>query len=66
MLDRSWTAAVTVALVAVALTIGGAQAADDAKYPDWRGQWARFVVRGLPGQPSHDQTKPWGLGNKRR
>jgi hypothetical protein len=46
------------------MTIGGVQAADDAKYPDWKGAWARFVVRGLGGQPSFDQTKPWGLGQQ--
>jgi hypothetical protein len=65
MLDRSRIAALAVAVgCTVALTIGGARASDDAKYPDWRGQWARFAVRGLPGQPSHDQTKPWGLGQQ--
>src|SRR5262244_1606401 len=42
----------------------GAQAADDAKYPDWKGAWSRFVVRGLGGQPSFDQTKPWGPGQQ--
>ena len=40
--------------------IGYAQAGEP-QYPDWKGQWERFVVRGIPGQPSHDQTKPWGL-----
>jgi hypothetical protein len=65
MVDRSWTAALAIAVAfAAALTNGGARASDDAKYPDWRGQWARFAVRGLPGQPSHDQTKPWGLGQQ--
>jgi len=43
MLDRSSTAAVAVALAA-ALTIGGALAADDAKYPNWKGQWNRVIV----------------------
>ena len=62
MVNRSWTAVVVA--FAAALTIGGARAADDAKYPDWKGQWARFAVRGLPGQPSLDQTKPWGLGQQ--
>ena len=42
----------------------GAQAADDAKCPDWKGAWARFVVRELGGQPSFDQTKPWGFGQQ--
>jgi hypothetical protein len=53
-----------IAVVAMALPIGAVQAADDAKYPDWKGQWARFVVPGLPGQPSHDQTKSWGRGQQ--
>ena len=62
MLDRSSAIAVAVALAAALTTINGARADDDAKYPDWRGKWERFAVRGLPGQPSHDQTKPWGFG----
>ena len=45
---------------ALLMTIGGAEAFDDSKYPNLKGQWDRFVVRGLPGQPSHDQTKGWG------
>jgi hypothetical protein len=63
MSDRSWTATLAVALAALVVTIGGAQAADDTKYPDWKGQWIRIPVR-LPTQPSHDQTKPWGLGQQ--
>jgi hypothetical protein len=64
MLDRSSTVAVAVALAAALMvTIGGAQAADDTKYPDWRGQWMRIPVQ-LPTQPSHDQTKPWGRGQQ--
>ena len=39
-------------------------AADEGKYPDWKGAWGRFVVRGLGGQPSFDQTKPWGAGQQ--
>jgi hypothetical protein len=54
-----------VALAAVlAMSAGAAPAADQAPYPDWQGAWARFVVRGLGGQPSFDQTKPWGLGQE--
>jgi len=46
---------------ALLATIGGAQALDDTtKYPNLKGQWERFVVRGLPGQASFDQTKGWG------
>src|SRR5262249_62100223 len=51
-------------LAALAVPVGTAGAFDDAKYPDLRGQWGRFIVRGLPGQPSFDQTKPWGFGQQ--
>jgi len=44
--------------------IGGARAADEGKYPDWKGAWGRYVVRGIGGQPSFDQTKPWGFGQE--
>jgi hypothetical protein len=53
-----------VALIGLSLSTEGAQTADGETYPDWKGQWTRFVVRGLPGQPSHDQTKPWGFGQQ--
>jgi len=52
----------TIAVAALAMPIGSVKAADQAKYPDWKGAWARFVVPGLGGQPSFDQTKPWGFG----
>jgi hypothetical protein len=65
MLDRRSTGVVAVALAfALMGSIGGARAAEDAKYPDWKGAWARFVVPGLGGQPSFDQTKPWGRGQQ--
>ncbi|HEY6256672.1 MAG TPA: hypothetical protein VIY51_12845 [Xanthobacteraceae bacterium] len=55
----------TVALAAMlTMPIGAARAADAARYPDWQGAWARFVVGGLGGQPSFDQTKSWGLGQQ--
>jgi hypothetical protein len=63
MLHRSLTGLFTLA-AALTAAIGGAAAADAARYPDWKGQWERFVVRGIPGQPSHDQTKPWGFGQQ--
>jgi hypothetical protein len=55
---RNWIAIVALAVTWLATL--GAQAADDSKYPNLKGQWDRFVVRGLPGQPSFDQTKGWG------
>jgi hypothetical protein len=51
-----------VPAVALLTTIGGAQAADDAKYPNLKGQWERFVIRGVNGQ--FDQTKPQGRGQQ--
>ena len=61
MFDRS---SAVVALAAALMAIGGVAAAEDAKYPDWRGAWARYVVPGVGGQPSFDQTKPWGFGQQ--
>jgi len=60
---RSLVGAIAGAALAM-MPIGGVQASDDGKYPDWKGAWGRFVVRGLGGQPSFDQTKPWGLGQQ--
>jgi hypothetical protein len=58
----------SIALIALAtslfVTPAAAQSRDAAKYPDWKGQWARFIVPGLPGQPSFDQTKSWGYGQQ--
>jgi hypothetical protein len=55
---------IAIAFVALALSAAGARAFDDSKYPDFKGQWTRFVVPGLTGQPSFDQTKPWGFGQE--
>jgi len=57
-----------------AALVGAAQAAD-AKYPDWRGAWERWFpanavldpyngILTAGGQPSFDQTKPWGRGQE--
>jgi len=43
------TIAATLA-AALALTAGDARAAEEAKYPNWKGQWERFVGVGLPGR----------------
>src|SRR5260370_30151657 len=53
-----------LASAVLAAFLGCAAAWDDAKYPDLQGHWARFTLRGLPGQPSFDQTKPWGAGQQ--
>ena len=59
MLDRFMTGAVAFA-TAVLVTLSGAAAFDEAKYPDWSGQWKR--PQGVGTQ--WDQTKPGGLGQK--
>jgi len=53
-----------MALGGLLVTAGAVQSAEDAKYPDWRGSWRRFSIPELGGQPSHDQTKPWGAGQE--
>jgi hypothetical protein len=47
-------------VAALAMTIAGAAAFDETKYPDWSGQWWR--PRGVGFQ--WDQTKPPGLGQQ--
>jgi hypothetical protein len=61
-----WRSAINAVALGAALgvVIDGAQAFDDAKYPNLKGQWDRFAVEGLAGQPSFDQTKGWGLSQK--
>jgi hypothetical protein len=58
---RSLTGAIVLA--SLAMPTGGAWAIDDGKYPDWKGQWERFVVPGVVGN-SHDQTKSSGYGQQ--
>ena len=53
-----------IALAVALMSSAAAEIFDTSKYPELRGQWDRFVVRGLPGQPSFDQTKPWGRGQE--
>src|SRR5258708_9515272 len=49
---------------AIYIASADAQILDYSLYPDLKGQWERFAVPGLPGQPSFDQTKPWGKGQQ--
>jgi len=54
-------AGVFAALLTVSIA---AQAFDDAKYPDFSGQWVAVRIPGVKGQPAFDPTKPWGLGQQ--
>jgi len=77
MLLRRSTCAVAVTLAATLMMVGAVQAIDTTKYPDWKGAWARWAPPNSArdpgnggtgftagGQPSFDQTKPWGLGQQ--
>ena len=56
--------AATLSLASILTTTDFARAADDAKYPDWKGQWTRFAAAGLTAPLGHDQTKRGGLGQE--
>jgi hypothetical protein len=56
---RVWNSVGAVAVAAaLSAAIAGAQAHDDAKYPDWRGSWVRI------GAGSFDPGKPPGRGQQ--
>jgi hypothetical protein len=74
---RSSTCVVAVACSAALMMVGAVQANEDAKYPNWKGAWARWAPPNAGrdpgnggtgftagGQPSFDQTKPWGFGQQ--
>jgi hypothetical protein len=57
-----WAFALAAALM---VTMGGVRAADDAKYPNWKGQWSAIVTPGLEGtQFKFDPTKSRGLAQQ--
>jgi hypothetical protein len=59
---RSISAIVLGASLGATMTV--AQAFDETKYPDWKGQWTAVRVPGLRGQPSFDPNKSEGLGQQ--
>jgi hypothetical protein len=63
MLYRSSTGAFALA-AALMVTMGGAQAADDAKYPNWKGQWSRINTNQEGQAVKFDPTKPSGRGQQ--
>ena len=54
MLDRSSIAWIVLAATLM-MTVVGAQAQDQTKFPDWSGQWSRVPDGGVP---RYDPTKP--------
>ena len=60
MVDRSSMGVIALA-AALWAAIGSAQAFDQTKYPDWKGQWRRFEtgpVRYDPSRPRYEQGAP--------
>src|ERR1700738_4132619 len=77
MLFRGSTSVVAIAFTTTLMMVGAVAAADEGRYPDWKGAWARYVPPNAGrdpgnggtgftagGQPSFDQTKPWGPGQQ--
>jgi hypothetical protein len=48
----------------LALTMSGAEAAEEAKYPDWKGQWGRFNTNNEGQAVKFDPSKPSGPGQQ--
>ncbi|HEY7297994.1 MAG TPA: hypothetical protein VH684_08670 [Xanthobacteraceae bacterium] len=74
MLSRTSIRAVEAAGALLAI-ISAAEASEPGRYPDWRGAWERWFpanavldpyngIFTAGGQPSFDQTKPWGRGQE--
>src|SRR5258708_33988100 len=51
-------------LAILMMGLGVATAAEEGKYPNWKGQWNRQRVTGHAGQPSFDPHKSWGKGQE--
>jgi hypothetical protein len=67
MLYRSLTCAfaLTAALATTIGTTSGTRAAEEAKFPNWKGQWSPIVTPGLEGtQFKFDPTKSRGLAQQ--
>jgi hypothetical protein len=61
MLNQVWLRTVVLVAAALLATTGGGQAADDAKYPNWKGQWLAInPPLGGPTPVKFDPTKAWG------
>jgi hypothetical protein len=63
MLHRGCVALIALCVAASSATTP-ARAFDEAKYPQWKGEWRRIPGVGLKGQPSHDPGKSEGLAQQ--
>jgi hypothetical protein len=53
-----------VAAAMLTLAIGGARAADESKYPNWKGQWGRFNTNNEGQAVKFDPSRPSGPGQQ--
>src|SRR5436190_24329430 len=60
MLDRSSSTLIAAALVSALTMLTGGALADDAKYPDWSGQWDYINPRFGGQSVKYDPTKAFG------
>jgi hypothetical protein len=63
MIHRAGIGAAVLAATLVVM-VASAPAVAQSKYPDLKGQWTRLAKVRVTGQPSFDQTKPWGSGQQ--
>src|ERR1700730_18822303 len=63
MLYRSLSGTLALA-AALLVTVGGALAVDDSKYPNWKGQWSRFNTNQQGQAVKFDPSKPSGPGQQ--
>ena len=59
-MSQSRSSIAALATAALLMTVSGAAAFDESKYPDWSGQWRRTRGVGVVW----DETKPPGLGQQ--
>jgi hypothetical protein len=64
MPSRCSIIATVLAMTMYISAIPGAQAFDEAKYPNWRGQWSAPLAYQFGTNPSWDQTKAQGLAQQ--
>jgi hypothetical protein len=64
MRARGSIVATVLASILCAAIVSGAHAFDEAKYPNWRGQWTAPLAYQFGTNPSWDQTKAQGLAQQ--
>ena len=66
MLYQGSMAALALTVATLGGAIAPALAFDDAKYPEWKGQWSRAPIPGVRGNPSFDRASRAGAARRCR